>query len=116
MKSFVNRFALIGTTAMALGLGIGHAYAATPDDTTPTHVVGYRDLDLSQPRDAQRLYRRIQTAARLVCDKPLPPSLEARALFATCVEKAVTRAVEQVGSTRVTQIHEAATQREGNRS
>ena len=114
--TFANRFAVIGTTAMALGLWVGHADAATPDFTIPTKVVHYQDLDLSQPRDAQRLYERIQTAARLVCEDHVLPSLATRVAHKTCIERAVTQAVGQVGSVRVTQIHEAATQREGNRS
>lgn len=117
MKStFASRFALIGTTAMALGLGAGHTYAATPDDKAPTHVVRYGDLDLSQPSGAQRLYERIQIAARIVCDNPMLPALSEVPAFQACVKKAVNQAVEQVDSERVTQIHEAATQREANRS
>ena len=117
MKStFANRFAVIGTTALAIGLGVGHAYAATPDDAAPTHVVRFKDLDLSQPRDAQRLYQRIQKAAKLVCDNPMLPALSEVAAFETCVDKAVAQAVKDVGSARVTQIHEAAAQRETTRS
>ena len=117
MKStFASRLALIGTTAMALGLGMGHAYAATPDDKAPTHVVRYADLDLSQPSGAQRLYERIQIAARIVCDNPMLPALSERPAYEACIKKAVNQAVEQVDSARVTQIHEAATQRDANRS
>ena len=116
MKStFASRFTLIGTTAIALGMGVGHAYGATPDDKIPTLVVHYQDLDLSQPRDAQRLYRRIKTAARLVCDNPLVPTLRALVAEHTCIDRAVTQAVEEVGSAQVTQIHQAATQRPANR-
>ena len=115
MKStFVSRFTLIGTTAIGLGMGVGNAYAAVPSDTTPTLVVHYRDLDLSQPRDAQRLYRRIETAARVVCDNS-QQSLSAVVMEHACIDQAVTQAVEQVGSMQVTQIHEAATQRVANR-
>lgn len=116
MKStFASRFTLIGTTAIALGMGVGSAHAAAPDDSIPTLVVHYQDLDLSQPRDAKRLYRRIKTAARLVCDNPLAPSLRAVAGEHSCIDRAVTQAVGEVGSAQVTQIHEAATQRPANR-
>jgi len=115
MKStFASRFTLIGTTAIALGVGVGNAHAAAPD-SIPTLVVHYQDLDLSQPRDAQRLYRRIKTAARMVCDTPLLPTLRAKVVEHTCVDRAVTQAVGEVGSAQVTQIHEAATQRLANR-
>ena len=116
MKStFANRFAVIGTSAIALGLWVGHACAATPDFTIPTKVVHYQDLDLSQPRDAQRLYERIQTAARLVCEDHALPSLAIMTVHKTCIERAVTQAVGQIGSVQVTLIHEAAIQREGHR-
>ena len=116
MKStFASRFTLIGTTAIALGLGVGSAHAAASDDPIPTLVVHYQDLDLSQPRDAQRLYRRIKTAARMVCDTPLLPSLRAEVVERACIDRAVTQAVGEVGSAQVTQIHEAATQRPANR-
>jgi UrcA family protein len=116
MKStFVSRLTLLGTTAIALGMGVGHAYAAAPDEKIPTLVVHFQDLNLSQPQDAQRLYRRIQTAARLVCDNPLLPSLTAAQVEHTCIVRAVSEAVGQIGSVQVTQIHEAATQRLANR-
>jgi len=116
MKStFASRFTLIGTTAIALGVGVGNTHAAASDDPIPTLVVHYQDLDLSQPRDAQRLYRRIKTAARMVCDTPLLPTLRAKVVEHTCVDRAVTQAVGEVGSAQVTQIHEAATQRLANR-
>jgi UrcA family protein len=116
MKStFANRLAVIGTAAIALGLGVGHAADVTSDFTIPTKVVHYQDLDLSQPRDAQRLYERIHTAAQLVCEEPLLPSVATRAAHQTCIERAVTQAVGQVGSVQLTRIHAAATQREANR-
>jgi UrcA family protein len=116
MKStFASRFTLIGTTAIALGMGVGHAYAETPDDKIPSLVVHYQDLDLSQPRDAQRLYRRIKTAARMVCDTSLLPSLRATVVEHTCIDRAVTQAVGEVGSAQVTQIHEATSQRPAKR-
>ena len=67
-------------------------------------VVHYQDLDLSQPRDAQRLYRRIKTAARMVCDTPLLPTLRAKVVEHTCVDRAVTQAVGEVGSAQVTRV------------
>jgi UrcA family protein len=116
MKStFAGRCALIGMTTIALGMGVGHAYAAGPDFETRTLRVRFQDLDLSQPRDAQRLYQRIQTAAREVCDNGLLMSLDVAAKEYTCREQAVTHAVEQIGSARLTQIHQSATQRLASR-
>ena len=56
MKStFASRFTLIGMTTLALGVGVSHASAAKPDQDVPKIVVHYAGLDLTQPRDAQRL-------------------------------------------------------------
>ena len=117
MKStFASRFTLIGTTAIALGMGVGHAYAETPDDKIPSLVVHYQDLDLSQPRDAQRLYQRIEGAAHEVCKIPQIRNLAMRSAQDACIRQAVTRAVEQVDSMQVTEIHQAAIQHGVNRS
>ena len=114
--TFASRFALIGMTTIALGVGVGHASTAVPDEEIPKIVVRYSDLDLAQPRDAQRLYRRIQTAAQLVCENYKPDGLTGLTRYQACVNGAVTRAVEDVNSTRVTEIHEAGVQHVANRS
>lgn len=117
MKSMLaSRFALIGMTTIAFGMGVSQAYATTLEDGVPSTVVRYQDLDLSQPRDAQRLYQRIQTAARLVCDDHQFQSLGRMPAYHACIDQAVTRAVDDVRSSQVTQIHQAETQHVANRS
>jgi UrcA family protein len=117
MKTTIaKRCALIGITTIAFGVCAGHASAASLDETVPTIVVKYNDLDLTQPRDAKRLYRRIQTAAQLVCEKNRGEGLASMPLYHACLDQAVTHAVATVSSTQVTQIHEAATQHVANRS
>lgn len=117
MKTTIaQRCALIGIATIAFGACAAHASAATPEDTVPTIVVHYQDLNLSQERDAQRLYRRITTAAQLVCDKNRGEGLSGMPLYHACIDKAVNKAVANVSSQEVTQIHEAATQRVANRS
>jgi len=116
MKSTIaSRFALIGMTTIALGIGVGHASAATPDQDVPKLVVKYQDLDLSQRRDAQRLYRRIQTAAHMVCERHAPESLSGMPQYHACIDRAVNQAVADVSSVEVTQIHDAAAQRVASR-
>jgi UrcA family protein len=116
MKStFASRFALIGMTTIALGVGASHASAATPDQDARQVVVRYQDLDLSDTADAQRLYRRIQTAARAACENDQPKSPWGLSQYYSCVDRAVTRAVADVGSTQVSGIHEAANQHAANR-
>jgi UrcA family protein len=117
MKStFASRFTLIGMTTIALGVGVSHASTATPDQDAPKIVVRYAGLDLTQPRDAQRLYRRIQTAAQLVCENYKPEGASGLTRYQACINNAVARAVEDVNSTQVTEIHEAGIQHAVNRS
>jgi UrcA family protein len=117
MKSTAaSRFALIGMTTIALGVGVSHASTATPDQDAPKIVVRYAGLDLAQPRDAQRLYRRIQTAAQLVCENYRPEGAAGMTRYQACINNAVTRAVEDVNATRVTEIHAAEIQHVANRS
>jgi UrcA family protein len=117
MKSTIaKRCALIGITTIAFGVCAGHASAASLDQTVPAIVVKYNDLDLSQQRDARRLYRRIQTAAQLVCEKNRGEGLSGLPLYHACIDQAVTNAVATVSSVRVTEIHEATTQHVANRS
>jgi|SRR5581483_12524013 len=116
MKStLASRLALIGMTTIALGIGVSHAATAMPDQNVPKIVVHYQDLDLSQRRDAQRLYRRIQTAAQMVCERYAPESLSGVPQYHACIHRAVNQAVEDVSSVEVTQIHDSATQRVASR-
>jgi UrcA family protein len=117
MKSTIaKRCALIGITTIAFGVCAGHASAATPEESPPTIVVKYKDLDLSQQRDAQRLYRRIQTAAQLVCENTRGEEFSTMWRYHACMDQAITNAVATISSARVTEIHEATTQRVANRS
>ncbi len=108
MKSAIAKHcALIATAILATGLTVNHASAATEDGEPKNVVVRYSDLDLSQPKDAQRLYARIQTAAREACYDFAPVTLVRLQQFHQCVERAVSNAVATVSSQQVTAIHEA---------
>jgi UrcA family protein len=107
MKStLVKRNALIGLAALTAALTVGLASATTVDDEPRTLVVRYSDLDLSQPRDAHRLYARIKTAARSVCDNSPDSDLARLAQYEKCVAHAVTNAVETINAAQLTEIRE----------
>lgn len=71
-----------------------HAAAAEPDSVT----VSYRDLQLSRPADARKLYSRLQRAAESVCGAPSRYELERYAAFERCVQAALRDAVSHINS------------------
>ena len=84
-------------------------FAAAHADRTedvPKVAVSYADLDLSKPTDAEVLYRRIQTAGRVVCQPLASRELMRRALWQTCYESAVENAVAQVNRPLVSAAHQ----------
>jgi UrcA family protein len=91
-----KRHLLIGLTALAAALTANLASAAPAEGEVKTLVVRYSDLDLSQPKDAHRLYVRIQHAARLVCDNFPTSDLARLAIYERCMKNAISNAVSQV--------------------
>jgi UrcA family protein len=107
MKSTATRCALLGIATLA-ALATANLAAATPDTAEPrSTVVHYEDLDLSRPKDARRLYRRIKQAARRVCDNNPLSDFKRLTEYEKCLGQAVTEAVEKVQSEQVTAIHRA---------
>jgi UrcA family protein len=72
-------------------------------------VVKYHDLDLTQPKDARRLYHRIERAARDVCTHEGPVPIEFVVRNSACVVDATERAVVDVNATNLTSYHAART-------
>jgi len=80
--------------------------AATSNDVR-TETVKFADLDLTRPAGAQELYRRIQQAARDVCQ---PNDSAAHLQFSQeCRSSAIARAVVDVGAPLLTEQHRALT-------
>lgn len=81
----------------ALTLSCGATSNASDDVRVYRRVVKFGDLNLSNSRDAARLYNRILVAARDVCSwSPYEVFLEAKARAQRCVDKAVVDAVTRV--------------------
>jgi UrcA family protein len=102
----------VGQRVIKVGVMLGlsllctAAALATPSgDPQNSMRVHYSDLDLSRPEGAQKLYRRIEFAARLVCDSYASNELERRKVYLKCYSKAVNEAVRKVGSDKLTAIH-----------
>jgi UrcA family protein len=104
-----KRYALTAVATLSLTL-TGHRASAAPteaDAPYKTMVVRYDDLNLTNPKDARRLYARIRRAARVVCDNP-PMSERIRlAKYEQCLDQAVADAVARINSRQLTIIHEA---------
>jgi len=111
MKPIIARkTAVIAMAALAAALTANLASATTVDDEARQIVVRYSDLDLSRPEDARRLYGRIQSAAREVCENFRSADLQRRQIYRQCMDKAIAGAVTRVQSAQVTAIAGADTQ------
>jgi UrcA family protein len=70
-----------------------------------TKKVPYGDLDLQTEQGANTLYKRLRIAADEVCAPYQSIDLARRIAWQTCVDRAVTSAVEQVNRPMVTAVH-----------
>ena len=84
---------LVGTTI---------AWAAPP--ATRSAEVSFRELDLDTPSGAATLYRRIQAAARTVCQYE-PTSPREQTIWQYCVRPTVDAAVTKVNNPLLTELH-----------
>ena len=77
---------------------VGATQAATSQDTVPTIVVSYGDLDLSTTDGANVLYQRIAVAARQVCQFEFSRAVSQVGKDRACREAAIERAVNAVNT------------------
>lgn len=108
--TIARKTALIAMAALSAGLTANFASATTVDDEARQAVVRYSDLDLGRPEDARRLYGRILSAAREVCENFRSPDLQRAQIHRRCMEEAVANAVAKVQSAQVTAIASADSQ------
>jgi UrcA family protein len=94
-----KRNTLIGI-AFAAVAATNLACAAGEDSEPRSLVVRYSDLNLTQAKDAHKLYHRIKLAARRVCDNEERPRI-----YKQCQSQAVANAVERVHSSQLSAIH-----------
>lgn len=85
------------------------ALADTADGLPLSRKVNYADLDLTHPAGAETLYRRLISAAHIVC-KPLEgPGLESDSRFKACVGQSLATAVTDVNSPLLTSYYQSKT-------
>ena len=68
-------------------------------------VVQYDDLDLTRDAGVQALYRRLQNAAERVCGSYDVHVTRTRQAWIDCVETTMTRAVDELGRTKLAALH-----------
>ncbi len=106
MNSAIAKACALMSLGLAAVLTAPMASAATPGpDDVKTVVVSYQDLDLSQPKDAHRLFGRITRAARSACDNNPDSDLGRLAAYKSCMHTAITNAVSRVNSPQLTGVY-----------
>ena len=101
--------AALALSAWLATLPIATPAAELPDlGTGPRVAVRYGDLNLSSAEGARVLLRRIEAAARKVCDDPGDARQLARwTAFRSCYVGAVARGVQDVGTRTLVDVYRA---------
>ena len=107
----MNRFPLFRCTAAVLAALLSGVVSATPPEY-PSKTVSYEDLNLQSKAGIAALYRRIEVAARKVCDQPYGAlQLKLRADIDACKADATDQAVLQANLPALSALHLARTGR-----
>jgi UrcA family protein len=86
-------------------MAAGAASAAGLDSGEPQVVVKYSHQSLATDEGVKALYRRITFAATQVCPDISIRDLGLQSRIAQCRDQAVTRAVRQIGNSRLAALH-----------
>ena len=97
--------ALVLLGSLAGVMAAGAAGAATPDSDVPSVVVKFNDLTLDTDTGVNRLYRRVEFAAKQVCPDGDMRDLSAHQLVERCRQQAMTRAIRQIDNSRLAALH-----------
>lgn len=100
MKNLLTATAVLGAACLS-------ATVALADEPAPSVIVRISAADLQQP-GVKQLYERIEAAAREVCAPNDDKELERHLIYKRCVDRAVARAVAQIHSRSLTEVHLAA--------
>ena len=92
MKRLATAF--IGALSL-YAISLNSLAAAAPDGVRQ-ETVKFGDLDLTRPAGVQELYRRIEHAARDVCDPYVPGRHAVSMSYRDCMDQAIGRAVADV--------------------
>jgi UrcA family protein len=84
--------------AVLMGSFLGMAHAGSAVNDGPHKEVYFGDLDLNSRVGTATLYRRIEAAARLVCDMPNQRTVAVRVKMQSCVKETTARAFTDVNT------------------
>ena len=101
-RAFMSAWPVVGAAIVACSLFAGSVAAK---DVTVAIQVSTQGLDVSQPRGAQKLYWRLQYAARAACTHGNRVGLAPSANPQGCYEKALADAVRSANSPLLTQVY-----------
>jgi UrcA family protein len=97
MNSMLSkRNALTGLAVLA-GLASGGAFAQEPSNANaPSVTIRYSDLNLAKPGAVQVLYRRVESAAKEVCNHGESRELSRMAAAERCIDQAMGEAIAKI--------------------
>jgi UrcA family protein len=95
--------AVAGICVASFAIG---AHAGEADAAVPARTVHYSDLNLNTQAGAEVLYRRIRSAAELVCGDVDSRQMAEAAAARACVSRAVTGSVRAVNSRLLTSTYD----------
>ena len=91
--------------AISLFAGVSSASAATPPGDTVSVTISYSDLDLNTNAGARAMFSRITHAAGEICGtQPDSQRLDAQKAYQGCMSSVTERAVEKLGSAKVSAV------------
>jgi UrcA family protein len=106
MQLRTTRNTVIGAFTFTILSALSAVGTATiPEISIESMRVSYGDLNLTESEDAQTLYTRLRRTAENVCEDNRRKSLQEMVDERECKENALSRAVEQVGNAKLTDIH-----------
>jgi UrcA family protein len=106
----MSTFYRLSATGLIVGL-LAAAPAFAAGDQGPSMTVRFADLDISRPDDARELLSRIERGAKRVCQfNGIAGYPTYGRVLRQCIEEAVERAVEGVGSPQLTAAYSDAGQ------
>jgi UrcA family protein len=103
----IRRFVAAIVVALICIANAGTAQASEP----LTKKIAYSDLDANTEAGAKLLYARLRFAAREVCTPYESIELSRRRAWQTCVNNALTSAVQQINKPTVTALHSMSVDR-----
>ena len=87
--------------------GVVPAWAADPSravEHAREIAVSYNDIDITRANGAHILYRRIERAAEIVCNRPNARAPQVSAAIRSCSEQAIATAIAKVDSDTLTRL------------